>query len=125
METMKINKLKLDEFIKNALYVSEQILKVAVKYGYHEMNKKSEAYAVYSICTEIYNVVPVVESELDYLYYTMVYNSLRLLLDSMCNDQKQYHVEVLDACNDSSKVWDAFNRMKHVLDNVESELFSK
>ena len=123
METMKINKLKLDEFIKNALYVSEQILKVAVKYGYHEMNKKSEAYAVYSICTEIYNVVPVVESELDYLYYTMVYNSLGLLLDSMCNDQKQYHVEVLD--NDSSKVWDAFNRMKHVLDNVESELFSK
>ena len=125
MGTMKINKLKLDEFIKNALYVSEQTLKVAVKYGYHEMNKKSEAYAVYSICTEIYNVVPVIESELDYLYYTMVYTSLRLLLDSVCNDQKQYHVEVLDACNDSSKVWDAFNRMKHVLDNVESELFSK
>lgn len=125
MGTMKINKLKLDEFIKNSLYVSEQTLKVAVKYGYHEMNKKSEAYAVYSICTEIYNVVPVVESELDYLYYTMVYTSLRFLLDSMVIDKRQYHAEVLDACNDSSKVWDAFNRMKYMLDNVESELFSK
>lgn len=125
MKTMKINKLKLDEFIKNALYVSEQTLKVAVKYSYHEMNKKSEAYAVYSICTEIYNVVPVVESELDYLYYTMVYTSLRFLLDSMVIDKRQYHAEVLDACNDSSKVWDAFNRMKYMLDNIESELFSK
>ena len=46
MGTMKINKLKLDEFIKNALYVSEQTLKVAVIYGYQEMNKYSEASAV-------------------------------------------------------------------------------
>lgn len=125
MGTMKINKLKLDEFIKNALYVSEQTLKVAVKYGYHEMNKKSEAYAVYSICTEIYNVVPVVESELDYLYYTMVYNSLRLLLDSMFIDKRQYHAEVLDACEEPSKAWEAFYRMKYMLDNFESQLFSK
>lgn len=122
---MKLNKLKLDEFSKNASYVSEQTLKVAVKYGYHEMDKKSKAYAVYMICIRIYNVVPVVESELDYLYYTMVFTSLQLLLGSMVIDKRQYHVEVLDACEDSSKAWEAFYRMKYIIDNFESQLFSK
>lgn len=122
---MKINTLKLDEFSKNALYVSEQTLKVAVKCGYDDMDKKSKAYAVYMICTEIYDVIPVLDSELDYLYYTMVYNSLRFLLDSMFIDKRQYHVEVLDACEDSSKAWEAFYRMKYMIDNFESQLFSK
>ena len=122
---MKINKMKLDEFSRNALYVSEQALKVAVKCDYHDMDKKAEAYALYSICTEIYDVVPVIESEMDYLYYTMVYNSFRLLLESMCIDKKQYHAEVLDACKEPNKAWEAFYRMKYMLDNFESQLFSK
>lgn len=125
MEIMKINKLNLDEFSKDALYVSKQALKVAVKCGYDDMDKKAKAYAVYIICTEIYDVVPVLESELDYLYNVMHYNSLRLLLDSMFIDKKQYYAEVLDACEEPNKTWEAFYRMKYMLDNVESQLFSK
>ena len=117
--------MKLYEFSRNALYVSKQAFNVAVKCDYHEMDKKSKAYAVYMICTEIYDVVPVIESEMDYLHHTMAYNSLRLLLDSMFIDKKQYHAEVLDACEDSSKAWEAFYRMKYILDNFESHLFIK
>ncbi len=122
---MKINKLKLDEFSMNALYVSKQAFNVAVKCGYDDMDKKAKAYAAYMIFKEIYYVVPVLDSELDYLYNIMVYNSLRLLLESMCIDKKQYHAEVLDACEDSSKAWEAFYRMKYILDNLDSQLFSK
>lgn len=122
---MKINKMKLYEFRRNALYVCEQAFNVALKCDYHEMDKKAKAYAVYSICTEIYDVETVIENEMDYLHYTMVYNSLRLLLDSMFIDKRQYHAEVLDVCEEPSKAWEAFYRMKYMLDNFESQLFNK
>lgn len=122
---MKLDKLKLDKFSRDALYLSEQTFDVAVKCGYYDMDKKEKAYAVHMLCKEIRNVVPVLESEMDYLYNVMYYNSLRLLLESMCNDKKRYYVEVLDECKDSRKAWKIFGRMKHVLDNVESELFCK
>lgn len=124
---MKFNKMKSIELTNNAWYVSKQAFDVSVKCGYCDMEQKSNAYAVYMICTEIYDydLVPVCESELDYWYLVLQYNSLRLLLDSVCTDKKQYHVEVLDACEDSEKVWKAFNRMKYLLDNFECEIFGQ
>ena len=55
----------------------------------------------------------------------MVYGSLQRILNSICTDKEQYHVEVLDACEESLKVWHAFNKMKYILDNFENELFCK
>ena len=123
---MKFNRMKAVELNNNAWYVSKQAFDVSVKCDYCDMDQKSNAYAVYMICMWIYDcdVVPACESELDYLYLVVQYNSLRLLLDSICTDKKQYHVEVLDACEDSEKVWNAFNRMKYLLDNFEREIFS-
>lgn len=118
--------MKAVELINNACYVSKQAFDVSVKCGYCDMDQKSNAYAVYMICMEIYDcdLEPVSESELDCLYVVVQYNSLRLLLDSICTDKKQYHAEVLDACEDSEEIWKAFNRMKYLLDNFEREIFS-
>lgn len=123
---MKFNRMKAVELINNACYVSKKAFDVSVKCGYCDMDQKSNAYAVYMICMEIYDcdLEPVSESELDCLYVVVQYNSLRLLLDSICTDKKQYHAEVLDACEDSEKVWNAFNCMKYLLDNFEREIFS-
>lgn len=121
---MRINKSELKELSRSALYVSKRTFEAVVKSSNFEMNNKGKAYAVYKICAEIYDAFPVNTCEID--YYTIIkYYSLRQILSSMCNDKEQYHVAVLNACKDSDETWVAFDKMKYLLDNFETELFEE
>lgn len=102
----------------------KQAYEMALTYGYADMPMKGKAYAVYKICREIYEATPTSLLEVD-LYDMMKYNSFRLILGSMCNDKEQYYAEVLNACKDSDEMWVAFDKMKYILDNFETELFEE
>nr|DAT29642.1 MAG TPA: hypothetical protein [Caudoviricetes sp.] len=121
---MWINKLELKELNRSALYVSNRALEVALKGSYSDMQKKGKAYVVYKICSEIYNTSPLDTRKID-CYTIMKYHSLRQILSSMCNDKEKYHVSVLNDCNDSDETWVAFDKMKYILDNFETELFEE
>ena len=122
---MKLNESKVKALQKDALLVSTEAFNQAIKYGFQDTTNNSKAYVLYKICTTIQETEPTVECELDLYCAKMVYGSLQRILNSICTDKEQYYVEVLDACEDSIKVWHAFNRMKYILDNFENELFCK
>jgi hypothetical protein len=122
---MELNKLKLERLNQYALLVSIQAFNHAIKCGFQDTTNNSKAYVLYKICTTICETEPKVECELDLYCAKMVYGSLQRILNSICTDAEQYHVEVLDACEESIKVWHAFNQMKYILDNFENELFCK
>lgn len=119
---MRLKKWEADELSKSAAYVMKQAYEMALMYGYVDMPMKGKTYAVYKICREIYETIPTSYCEVD-CYDMMKYNSLRLILGSMCNDKEQYYAEVLNACKDSDEMWVAFDKMKYILDNFETELF--
>lgn len=122
---MKLNESKVKALQKDALLVSTEAFNQAIKYGFQDTTNNSKAYVLYKICTTIQETEPTVECELDLYCAKMVYGSLQRILNSICTDKEQYHVEVLDACEESLKVWHAFNKMKYILDNFEHELFCK
>ena len=122
---MKLNESKVKALQKDALLVSTEAFNQAIKYSFQDTTNNSKAYVIYKICTTICETEPTVECELDLYCAKMVYGSLQRILNGICTDEEQYHVEVLDACEESIKVWHAFNRMKYLLDNFEDELFCK
>ena len=122
---MKLNESKVKALQKDALLVSTEAFNQAIKYSFQDTTNNSKAYVIYKICTTIHETEPTVECELDLYCAKMVYGSLQRILNSIGTDKEQYHVEVLDACEESIKVWHAFNRMKYLLDNFEDELFCK
>lgn len=122
---MKLNKSKVKALQTYALLVSTEAFNQAIKYSFQDTTNNSKAYALYKICTTIHETEPTIECELDLYCAKMVYGSLQRILNSICTDEEQYHVEVLDACEESIKVWHAFNQMKYILDNFEDELFCK
>lgn len=124
-QKMKLNESKVKVLQKCALLVSTEAFNQAIKYSFQDTTNNSKAYVIYKICTTIHETEPTVECELDLYCAKMVYGSLQRILNSICTDKEQYHVEVLDACDNSSEVWHAFNRMKYLLDNFEDELFCK
>lgn len=119
---MRLKKWEADELSKSALYVMKQAFELALMSSNSDMAKKGKAYAVHKICREIYEAIPTSSCEVD-CYDMMKYNSLRLILGSMCNDKDRYYAEVLNACKDSDEMWVAFDKMKYILDNFETELF--
>lgn len=119
---MRLKKWEADELSKSALYVMKQAFELALMSSNSDMAKKGKAYAVHKICREIYEAIPTSSCEAD-CYDMMKYNSLRLILGSMCNDKDRYYAEVLNACKDSDEMWVAFDKMKYILDNFETELF--
>lgn len=124
-QKMKLNESKVKALQKCALLVSTEAFNQAIKCGFQDTTNNSKAYILYKICTTICETEPTVECELDLYCAKMVYGSLQRILNSICTDEKQYYVEVLDACDNSSEVWHAFNRMKYLLDNFEDKLFCK
>ena len=124
-QKMKLNESKVKALQKCALLVSTEAFNQAIKYSFQDTTNNSKAYVIYKICTTIHETEPTIECELDLYCAKMVYGSLQRILNSICTDKEQYHVEVLDACEESIKVWHAFNQMKYILDNFEHELFCK
>lgn len=122
---MKLDELKVKVLQKCALLVSTEAFNQAAKCGFQDTKKAAKAYVIYKICTTIHETEPIIECMMDIYCAKMVYGSLQRTLNSICTDKEQYHVEVLDACEDSIKVWHAFNRMKYILDNFEHELFDE
>lgn len=119
---MRLKKWEADELSKSALYVMKRAFELALMSSNSDMAKKGKAYAVHKICREICEAIPTSSCEVD-CYDMMKYNSLRLILGSMCNDKNRYYAEVLNACKDSDETWVAFDKMKYILDNFETELF--
>ena len=122
---MKLNESKVKALQKDALLVSTETFNQAIKYSFQDTTNNSKAYVIYKICTTIHETEPTVECELDLYCAKMVYGSLQRILNSICTDKEQYYVEVLDACDNSREAWNAFSRMKYLLDNFEDELFCK
>ncbi len=120
---MKLDELKVKVLQKCALLVSTEAFNQAIKYSFQDTTNNSKAYVLYKICTIIHETEPTIECEIDLYCAKMVYGTLQRILNSICTDKEQYHVEVLDACDNSSEVWHAFNRMKYLLDNFEDKLF--
>ena len=122
---MKLNESKVKVLQKCALLVSTEAFNQAIKYSFQDTTNNSKAYVIYKICTTIHETEPTVECELDLYCAKMVYGSLQRILNSICTDKEQYYVEVLDACDNSREAWNAFSRMKYLLDNFEHELFNE
>lgn len=122
---MKLNESKVKALQKDALLVSTEAFNQAIKYGFQDTKNNSKAYVIYKICTTIHETEPTIECELDIYCAKMVYGSLQRILNSICTDEEQYYKEVLAACDNFSEVWNAFRRMKYLLDNFEDELFCK
>lgn len=122
---MKLNESKVKALQKDALLVSTETFNQAIKYSFQDTTNNSKAYVIYKICTTIHETEPTVECELDLYCAKMVYGSLQRILNSICTDKEQYYVEVLDACDNSREAWNAFSRMKYLLDNFEHELFNE
>lgn len=122
---MKLNESKVKALQKDALLVSTEAFNQAIKYGFQDTTNNSKAYVLYKICTTIHETEPKIECELDIYCAKMVYGSLQRILNSICTDEEQYYKEVLAACDNFSEVWNAFRRMKYLLDNFEDELFCK
>ena len=124
-QKMKLNRLKLEQLNQCALLVSTRAFQQAIKCGFEDTTNNAKAYVLYKICTTIHETEPIVECELDLYCAKMVYGSLQRILNGICTDKEQYHVEVLDACENSKATWHAFSRMKYLLDNFEDELSCK
>ena len=122
---MKLNESKVKALQKCALLVSTEAFNQAIKHGFQDTKNNSKAYVIYKICTTIHETEPTIECELDIYCAKMVYGSLQRILNSICTDEEQYYKEVLAACDNFSEVWNAFRRMKYLLDNFEDELFCK
>ena len=101
-------------------------LQVATEHNIKNTKDNSKAYAIYMVhqaITDTYTREEVIGFKCYHLM--MKFNALKYILNSICSDKEQYHITVLDDCQNSTKVWMAFNKMKHILDNFETELFKK
>nr|DAS92518.1 MAG TPA: hypothetical protein [Caudoviricetes sp.] len=46
----------------------------------------------------------------------------RLLFNLISNDNTKLHVEVLNACKETTRAWELFNRIEYLINNFETEI---